>query len=60
MSKELFRRLEGMKASYPFLNPNYKGGLPNKEKVCEPIADSLKARERATRYPSPIMREGPR
>ena len=45
MSKELFHRLEGMKASYPFLNPNYKGGLPNKEKVCEPIADSLKERK---------------
>jgi arylsulfatase A-like enzyme len=45
MSKELFRRLEGMNASYPFLNPSYKGGLPHKEKVCQPIADSLKAKK---------------
>ena len=25
-----------MRASFPFLNPSYKGSLPNKEKICVP------------------------
>jgi len=44
MSKLLHRRLEGMKASYPFLNPNYRGALKHKEKVCLPLAESLKTK----------------
>ena len=36
MSKELYRRLNAMNASYPFLNPSYKGSLPHKEKICVP------------------------
>ncbi len=37
MSTELFRRLDAMQASYPYQNPNYKHGLPGKDKVCKPL-----------------------
>ena len=37
MSAELFRRLDAMKASYPYQNPNYKHVLPGKDKVCQPL-----------------------
>ncbi len=37
MSRELFRRLNSMEASFPYFNPNYKHSLPHKEKVCEGI-----------------------
>jgi arylsulfatase A-like enzyme len=37
MRKELFRRLDGMKASYPYLNPCFKHALPHKEKICKPL-----------------------
>jgi hypothetical protein len=37
MRKELFRRLDGMKASYPYFNPHFKRSLPHKEKVCKAL-----------------------
>ena len=37
MRKELFRRLDAMKASYPYRNPHFKHALPHKDKVCQPI-----------------------
>ncbi len=37
MSLELFRRLNAMKASYPYFNPHFKGPLPHKEKVCNAL-----------------------
>ena len=37
MSKELFRRLDSMQASYPYFNPHFKLSLPHKEKVCKAL-----------------------
>ena len=42
MSKELFHRLDSMKASYPYFNPHFKRPLPNKEKVCKPLSNGRK------------------
>ena len=36
LRKKLFEQLLQMRASFPFLNPSYKGSLPNKEKICVP------------------------
>ena len=38
MSKELYRRLNAMNASYPFKNPSYKGSLEGKDLVCKGIS----------------------
>ena len=42
MSLELFRRLDAMKASYPYQNPNYKHALPGKDEVCKPLENGRK------------------
>ena len=42
MSAELFRRLDSMKASYPYQNPNYKFALPGKDQVCKPLKNGRK------------------
>lgn len=42
MSAELFRRLDAMKASYPYQNPNYKFALPGKDQVCKPLKNGRK------------------
>ena len=36
LRKKLFEQLLQMGASFPFLNPSYKGSLPHKEKICVP------------------------
>ena len=45
MSKELYKRLNAMNASYPFFNPSYKGSLPHKEKICVPQKQGSKGRD---------------
>jgi len=37
MKKELFDRLDKMNASYPYLNPAYKGALKGKAEICKVI-----------------------
>jgi uncharacterized sulfatase len=37
LRKELFDELSRMNASFPYFNPQYKGPLPNKENICEPV-----------------------
>ncbi len=37
MKKELFARLDAMNASYPYLNPSYKGTLAGKGQVCSVV-----------------------
>jgi arylsulfatase A-like enzyme len=34
MDRVLYERLNGMQASFPFLNPHYPGDIPHKEDVC--------------------------
>ncbi|MDA8991354.1 sulfatase [Opitutales bacterium] len=38
LRKELFDELNRMDASFPYYNPRYKGFLPNKENICQPLA----------------------
>ena len=42
MHKQLTEILTEMKASYPYYNPDYKGALPNKEKVCTVLSHEQK------------------
>ena len=45
LRKKLFEQLLQMGASFPFLNPSYKGSLPHKEKICVPQKHGKKGRE---------------
>ena len=42
MKKELFARLDAMNASYPYLNPAYKGSLEGKAEICKVIKSGKK------------------
>ena len=41
LKKNLFEKLNKMNASYPYLNPHFKGALKNKERVCTVIANGF-------------------
>ena len=45
LREKLFEQLLQMRASFPFLNPSYKGSLPHKEKICVPQKNGRKGRE---------------
>ena len=45
LRKKLFEQLLQMRASFPFLNPSYKGSLPHKEKICVPQKHGKKGRK---------------
>jgi arylsulfatase A-like enzyme len=38
MNRKLTEMLTEMKASLPYYNPNYRGGLPHKDKVCKVLS----------------------
>jgi uncharacterized protein YcnI len=50
MSKELFRRLDAMKASYPYFNPHFSRSLPHKEKVCKALEHGREGQEVWARF----------
>ena len=50
MSKELFRRLDAMDASYPYRNPHFKHPLPHKEKVCQAVENGREGSEVWARF----------
>ena len=45
MSKELFRRLDAMNASYPYFNPFYKGSIDGKDQICVVVKQGQKENE---------------
>ena len=45
LRKKLFSQLSEMNASFPFLNPSYKGTLPKKEMICVPHKQGRRGRE---------------
>ena len=45
MRKKLFAKLDKMKASYPYLNPRYKGGLEGKNQICKIVANGNEGKE---------------
>ena len=45
LRKKLFSKLSEMNASYPFLNPSFKGSLPHKEKICVPLKHEINGRK---------------
>ena len=45
MREKLFTELNAMNASYPYLNPSYKGSLDGKDQVCKVLGHGREGRE---------------